>query len=84
MTRNAVEAVNKKRRTYSRYRQDNHPAVRKANSEAKKAVKKAKRNFEKISQRTSKVTTNHFMLMSGTKVNRRSGLVWSRTRWDRR
>ena len=84
MTKNAVEAVNKKRQIYSKYRQDSHPAVKKANARAKKAVKKAKKNFEKSSQQISKMTTNHFMHMSETEVDQRLDRVWSRTRWDGR
>ena len=38
--------VRKKHKTYAKYNSKNHPAYRKATKEAKREIKKAKREFE--------------------------------------
>ena len=82
MTGNAVEAVNKKRQVYSKYRQDNHPAVKKANAKAKKAVKRAKKNFEK--KTSSKYKKDNKSFYAYVRVDRKLGRVWSKMKSVRR
>jgi len=43
----ALKCVRKKNKVFSKYKDRNHPAVRKANSKAKAALKKARHLFEK-------------------------------------
>ena len=47
MTHSAVKLVAKKRKVFSKYKDNYHPAVKRADKAATRAVKKAKKQFEK-------------------------------------
>ena len=47
MTHSAVKLVAKKRKVFSKYKDNYHPAVKRADKAATRAVKEAKKQFEK-------------------------------------
>ena len=48
MTKRALNLIVKKRKVYSKYKDNNHPACIQASNKAHREVKGAKRNFEKL------------------------------------
>jgi len=61
MTTKAVHTVKKKRRLFSRYKDNKHPAYTKASVSAKKEIKRAKRNFEsKLCENIKKDTKSFY------------------------
>ena len=47
VSRKAIKAIKKKRKTFARYKDGSHPACREANRKASKEIRSAKRNYEK-------------------------------------
>jgi len=75
MTNKVQKLLTKKRRTFSKYRSNTHPACNKANKEASIAVKKAKKSFEKMLARNIKADKKSFFayVRSKTKCKVRTG-----------
>jgi len=48
MTNRTLKLVQRKRRIYSKYKNNDHPACKQANIEARKELRKSKRKFEKM------------------------------------
>ena len=48
MTNKALKLVRRKGSIYKRYKDNDHPACKKANEEARRALKESKRKFEKM------------------------------------
>ena len=48
MTHRAVKLVTAKRKTFHKYKDTTHPAVKAANRAAKKELRRSVKNFEKI------------------------------------
>jgi len=48
LTNKCLRLIYKKRKVFTKYRDKNHPACKHANSEASKAIRKARRDFEKV------------------------------------
>jgi len=48
MSHKALKCVKKKRRIFSKHKDKDHPAVKKANRRSQRELKKARRNFEKM------------------------------------
>ena len=81
MNHRAVKAVNKKHRTYSKYKQGDHPACVRADRAAKEAVEEARRNFETLLAKNIKSDVKSFYAYarSKTKTKRSVGPLMDET-----
>ena len=61
MSRSAVNCVRRKNKIFKKYKDKNHPAVKKANKKATKALRKAKHIFEKKTCRQYKTRQEVFL-----------------------
>ena len=70
MTHRVVKLVKNKRKVFAKYKDKDHPAVRKINKQAKKEVKKARKSFEKKLAKNIKQDKKSFFayMRSKTKV----------------
>ena len=67
MTNRAFKSVRKKLKTFSKYKDKNHPAVKYANAKAKTELKKARRSFEKKLARNIKQDRKSFYAYARSK-----------------
>ena len=70
MTHKAIKLVLKKRKVYAKYKDKNHPAVKKVNREATAEVSRAKLNFE--TKLASNIKNDHKSFFAYAKRNNRS------------
>ena len=75
MTHKAVKLITNKRKVYAKYKDRDHPAVRRSDKKATKEVKKAKRNFEKKLAKNIKQDKKSFFAYMRSKCKTRAQQV---------
>jgi len=83
LDRKALTAVQKKRRLFSKHKDNSHPAVKSQNKKAKKELIRARRKFEKSLQRTLDLMQRAFCICQKyVSINSQTNMS-SATRWNK-